>query len=333
MAHNELKQMASAIALAEELSFTQAAIKLRVSQPTLTRNISSLESDLGVELFERDHKRVKVKDAGRAYVEEARIAVLHSVRAVQAARAAKHNSEVVLNIGKTPYADPFLLSTLLSIRLPLYPHLRTEVSSQFSYELAHEVLRGALDLAIIVEPPESASLTKVKIDEAPFYIAMSEEDELARRQSVTLEELNGRCWVLFERRMHPLVYDSVLQLADQQKVKPSKIQHAVIPEEAFPSIANGSCIAFLVKSGALRVARNGVTVRPLAEDSLTLKTYLACHAEDSSRVVSELVRAFIRKLGTFSKPEAFAPPAQRKPANLAQQSLFDHSNGEQDDSL
>lgn len=326
MAHNELKQMASAIALAEELSFTQAAIKMRCSQPTLTRNIASLEADLGVELFERDHTKVRLKDAGRAYVEEARIAVLHSARAVQAARAAKQNAEVVLNIGKTPYADPFLLSTLLSIRLPLYPHLRTEVSSQFSYELAHEVLRGVLDLAIIMEPPESASLTKVKIDEAPFYIAMSEEDELAQRQSVTIDELAGRCWVLFERRMHPPLYDSVFQLAEQRKVRPSTIQHTVIPEEAYPLIANGSCIAFVVKSGALRVARNGVTVRPLAEDSLMLKTYLASHAEDSSKVVSELVRAFMRKLASFSKRPASTPPTLRESIPLGQRTLFNDLN-------
>jgi DNA-binding transcriptional LysR family regulator len=326
MAHNELKQMASAIALAEELSFTQAAIKLRCSQPTLTRTIASLEEDLGVELFERDHTKVRLKDAGRAYVEEARIAVLHSSRAVQAARAAKQNAEVVLNIGKTPYADPFLLSTLLSVRLPLYPHLRTEVSSQFSYELAHEVLRGMLDLAIVVEPPEYASLTKVKIDSAPFYIAMSEEDELARRKSVTIDELAGRCWVLFERRMHPPVYDSVLQLAEVRKARPTRIQHTVIPEEAFPLIANASSIAFMVKSGALRVARNGVTVRPLAEDSLILKTYLASNAEDSSKVVSELVRAFMRKLASFSKPKSPVAHTRREAIPLAQGTLFNDLN-------
>jgi DNA-binding transcriptional LysR family regulator len=304
MAHNELKQMASAIALAEELSFTQAAIKLRISQPTLTRNISSLEHDVGVELFERDHKRVKLKDAGRAYVEEARIAVLHSARAVQAARAAKQNAEVVINIGKTPYADPFFISTLLSVRLPLYPRLRTEITSQFSYDLAHEVLRGALDLAIVVEPPESASLTKVKIGESPFYIAMSERDELARFPYVTLASLADRCWILFERRMHPPIYDSVLGLAAERKISHSKIQHIVIPEEAFPLVADGSCVAFVVKSGALRVARNGVTVRPLKEESLALNTYLASHAEESSKVVSELVRGFMRKLGSFDIPKS-----------------------------
>jgi hypothetical protein len=57
----------------------------------------------------------------------------------------------------------------------------------------------------------------------------------------------------------------------------------------------------VVKSGAIRIARDGITVRPLAEDSLILRTYLASRAEEKSKVVSELVRAFMRKLEMFTK--------------------------------
>jgi hypothetical protein len=64
-------------------------------------------------------------------------------------------------------------------------------------------------------------------------------------------------------------------------------------------------VAFVVKSGAIRIARNGITVRPLAEDALMLKTYLASRADNSSKVVSELVRAFMRKLSTFTRVTPF----------------------------
>jgi len=72
------------------------------------------------------------------------------------------------------------------------------------------------------------------------------------------------------------------------------------PEEAFPSVADGSCVAFVVKVGALRVARNGVTVRPLAEDTLLLRTFMASRSDNSSKVASELVRAYMRKLSFVS---------------------------------
>jgi DNA-binding transcriptional LysR family regulator len=294
MARNESKYMESVIALSEELNFTRAAQKIHISQPMLTKNIAELEASLGFQLFERDRRTVKLNNAGRAYVEPARLALLYGERAYQAARAAMQDADVVLHVGRSPYTDPFLISTLLSVNLPRFPRLRIELSSQFSYDLVHEVIAGGLDLTFATEPPESPLLTTVKVAETPFYIAMSEEDELARHRSVTLEAMADRCWILFERRLHPPLYDAVMQAAEEKKVRPAKIQHVTAPEEAFPFVANGSCIAFLVKAGALRIARNGVTVRPLAEDTLSLKTYLASRADNQSKVVSELVRAFMQ---------------------------------------
>jgi hypothetical protein len=140
---------------------------------------------------------------------------------------------------------------------------------------------------------------------SPFYIAMSEADALASEPSVTLDALAGRSWVIFERRMHPPVYDSVMRLAQERNISPFRLQHIVIPEDAYPFIADGAAVAFVVKSGAIRIARDGITVRPLAEDSLILRTYLASRADEKSRVLSELVRAFMRKLEAFTKVQPF----------------------------
>lgn len=147
MKRNLINLMRSAIALADSLNFSRAAKILHVSQPTLTKNVAALEDWVGVPLFERDRQNVTINDAGRAFVEEARVSVLHCERAVQAARAATHNSETILNIGRSPYTDPFLISTLFSVRLPLFPQLRIELSSQFSCDLVNDVLTGLMDLA------------------------------------------------------------------------------------------------------------------------------------------------------------------------------------------
>jgi len=308
MAHDHMRFMVAAIALAEELNFSRAAKKVGVSQPSLTRTIFELEACVGGRLFERNRKTVRLNDAGRAFVEEARMTVLHDERAFQSARAVMEDAELVLNVGRSPYADPFLTTTLLSLHLPLFPKLRIELSQQFSCDLAHEILSGGLDLAIVTEPPESKRLTTVKVAEGPFYIAMQEEDELAYEDAIALDMLAGRPWVIFERRMHPPVYDAVMRLAEQRGVRPTKIHHIVIPEDAYPFIADDDAVAFVVKSGAMRIARDGITVRALSEDCLLLRTYLASRAEEKSKVVSELVRAFMRKLSTFAKAASFPLP-------------------------
>lgn len=296
MVRNETRLMESAIALAEELHFLRASGKLGISQPMLTKNIQDLESMLGGPLFIRDRKHVVLTDAGRAFVEQARLSLLYAERAVQAARAAMREVDVPLYIGRSPYIDPFLVSTLLAIRLPLFPKLKIELVSHYSVELANELLVGALDLALAQEPPDTPLLTRVQVAESPFYIAVSKHHQLANHPFITLQMLAGYPWILFERRLHPPLYDRVLKTAEAYKVAASRIGHVTAPEEAFPSVVDGSAVAFVLKPGALLLARNGVTVRPLQCDELLLRTYLVTRSDNETKVASEFVRTYMRKV-------------------------------------
>ncbi len=308
MARNELKYMEAAIAVAEELSFSRAAKRLHLSQPAVTKHIAELEESLGVVLFVRDHHLVSLTDAGRAYVEEARIAVLHAHRAVQAARAAGQNAEMSLNVGRTPYADPFFTSTILATRLPLFPRLRLNLSSGFSCDLAHEVLTGELDLALVIEPPESGLLTGLKIDESPFYVVMLEDDELANYPSINLNQLAGKRWILFQRQNHPPLYDLIQKLTDELRIIPSGIQHFMVPEEAIPLLNEPGGVVIVGKSGALRIARSGLTMRPLDEARLMMTTLLISRADNGSQVISELVRSFMRRMNHLKDEDQMSLP-------------------------
>jgi DNA-binding transcriptional LysR family regulator len=115
MANNDTKLMESAIALAESLHFGRAARKVRISQPMLTKNIQDLEALVGGALFLRDRKTVVLSDAGRAFVQQARLSLTYGERAVQAARAVLQGMDETFHVGRTPYADPFLVSMLLSV--------------------------------------------------------------------------------------------------------------------------------------------------------------------------------------------------------------------------
>jgi DNA-binding transcriptional LysR family regulator len=150
MALPEMRLLQAAIAVAEMLNFSRAADRLRVTQPALSKQICELESQLGFRLFERNHQFVELTDAGRAFVQEAREAIVHAERAVVLAKAAFNGAEEVLSIGKSSHTDPFLITTLLSIRLPLFPGMRISLASNFSNELAHQV-QGAQARAVVRE--------------------------------------------------------------------------------------------------------------------------------------------------------------------------------------
>jgi DNA-binding transcriptional LysR family regulator len=312
MVRNELKHMEAATAVAAELNFSRAAKRLRLSQPAITKYIAELEEHLGVLLFARDHHTVSLTDAGRAYVEQARIALLHAERAVQVARSAGKDVETILNVGRSPYADPFFTFVLRAIRLPLFPRLKLNLSSGFSCDLAHEVLVGAVDVAVVIEPPLSDLFTSLKIDESPLYVVISLEDELASYPSVRFDQLAKKRWILFHRQSHPPPYDLIQRRARDSRVVPSMLQHFMIPEDAIPLLSDPGTLVIVGKSGALRIARDGLTMRPLEELSLLAKTVLISRADNDSKVVSELVRGFMRRLKSIAADEQLSLPL---PAN------------------
>ena len=210
-------------------------------------------------------------------------------------------------VGRSPHVDPFLVTLLSSVRLPLHPRLKIHLVSRYSNDLVHEVMDGTLDLAIVNEPNESAATTQVKVDETPFYAAMSNQDSEAQYRALDLNRLDGRELVLFERRLHPVLHDLFLERLEHSGARASGVEYVTAPEEAFPLVLN-QCVAVVVKAGALLLARNGVTVRPIQDDRFRLRTFLVSRADNDSRVLSELVRAFIRKLGQISGvKERFLP--------------------------
>ena len=301
MAQNELRLMEAAVAVAEELNFSRASHRLRITQPALTKRIADLESRFTLTLFERDSQAVVLTEAGRVFVEHARLSILHSERAVQSARAALANAETILRVGKTPYGDPFLVSTMLSLRLPLYPRLKIEVSSGYPSDLVQGVLSGKLDLALITDPPESASLSMTQVAEEPLWVALSEESSLADCSALQLRDMDGCLWALFTRDTQPAMYDNILRVAGERGVRPIELQEVLVPDEAYQGITERKGVAVLTRTAALRIARDGITIRPLAEQRLRLKTYLACRADNESKPVSEMVRSFGRKLRSLQE--------------------------------
>src|ERR1035438_9514610 len=99
----EIRYLIAAVFLAEDLSFTRAAKRLKLSQSGLSRRLNELESRCGCKLFTRDHAHVAIRDAGRAFVEEAKLSLIHDERAMQSAKTAHAGAVSHLTIGHSPY--------------------------------------------------------------------------------------------------------------------------------------------------------------------------------------------------------------------------------------
>lgn len=298
----EIRLLQSAIVLAEELHFSRAADRLNMTQSALSKQIFKLERGLGFQVFKHSHQVAELTEAGRVFIVEAREVVSHAERAVLSARAVLDGPNEILNIGKSSYTEPILVSTLLSIQLSLFPEMRIKLWSNFSNELARQVSTGTLDLAVITGVPHKPQLSVLNIADNPFYIAMLIGDELSAYREVRLEQMHKRNWMLLGKHANAHLYDTIPSVAAERGAYPSDIYHFTSPEEASELIREHHGLAFLPRSAAWRIARDGITMRPLAEPRLRLVTSLAMRADSKSRLVTEFVKAAGRKFGVIGQP-------------------------------
>jgi DNA-binding transcriptional LysR family regulator len=299
----EIRLLQAAIALAEELNFSRAAARLRIEQSTLSKRIVELESQIDLRLFVRNHQTVELTEAGRHFVEDARRAVLYAERAIADARAALHGADEVLHIGRSVYADPYLVTTLQSIRLSLFPGLKIKLWSNFSHELARMVATGKLDLALVMAIPDTPSLSFLSVTEAPGYIAFPRSDAIARNAMLNLEDLRAHEWILLERHINPYISEMIHAASSAKGIVAPDTHTFTTAEEAAGLVLAHKGAAFLTRESAWRISSDEITIRPLAEERLKLVTRLAMRSDDKKRLTSEFVRAAGRKLIKVQPPQ------------------------------
>jgi DNA-binding transcriptional LysR family regulator len=151
-------------------------------------------------------------------------------------------------------------------------------------------------------------LFAARITEAPFYIATPDDHPLVAKETLTLEDLRGCTWIIFDRKVHPILHDMIARRAAEDGVIYRNNQNVLSADEAFQLVAENLGIAFLTMASAPRTKSPGVTVRPLVDKELRIELYLASRAENRSKLASEFVRAFMKRI-----EQILAPPQRNLP--------------------
>ncbi len=292
----DVRHMHAVIVLAEERNFTRAADRLHITQPALSKQMADLEEEQQLHLFTRDTRRVvELTDAGRAFVEAARAALQHTERVAHVARAAQEGCDSVLTVGHSPCANREWISTLFAIRLPLFPKLRLRLISQFSIELVRSVMAGELNLALVTAPPQDAQITAAPFASSPLYAALPEAHPAANRERLVLQDLAEDEWILFAKRVHPLVHEAIMDTARRASILPKHAHDVITAQEAEDLVSSRAGIAILTKPMARGFRAESVVIKPLSDASLCFQTCVVMRADDDSQLVNEFARSFLRK--------------------------------------
>jgi DNA-binding transcriptional LysR family regulator len=289
----EVRHLHAVIVLAEELNFTRAADRLHITQSGFSKQINEIEALHRFHLFIRTNKKnVELTEVGRIFLEEARLALWHIDRAVQAAR---EGSDSILTVGHSPDADLGWISAILAIRLPMYPKLRIQLISEFSSELVRRVTAGDLNLALVTAPPESSRITAAAFAQTHLYAALPQTHSAAQKEEIAFQDLAKDEWILFARRSHPVVRDAIMDAAQRQGIAPKHAHDILTAQEAIHLVSQHVGVAIVTKPASLGLSADGVVIRPLADPSLSFETCLIMRANENSRLANDFGRSFLRK--------------------------------------
>ena len=292
----EVRHLHAVIVLAEDLNFTRAAHRLHITQSALSKQITEIERQHKFHLFNRKNKRtVELTDVGRIFVEEARSAILHIDRAVQLGCAAREGTDGILTIGHSSDADQAWVSAILSIRLPLYPKLRIQLISEFSNELVRSVMAGELNLALVTAPLENSQITAVPFALTPLYAALPESHPAAQKEYVALQDLTQDDWILFGRRVHPVVHDAIMDAAGREGISPKNAHDIITTQQAIHLVSERVGVAILTAPTCVGFTAHGIVIKPLSDTSLCFDTCLIMRTDDDSRLANEFARSFLRR--------------------------------------
>ncbi len=289
----DFRQLRYFIAVAEELSFTRAALRLHLSQPPLSQQIQSLEQDLGVRLLERSKRHVVLTEPGRVFLEQARqiLAKADEARSQVTAAAAGHSGQLRLAYTSSVSFHPALPQTLLRFG-QIAPNVRLKLSEMYTEVQFSALLAGEIDVGFVRNEPihalDARSLRMSVIDREPLLLALPSGHPHAGRSSLRLAEVAGDPFVSQPRELAATLCDRLVSLATAAGFQPEIVQQAQQINGLLALVAAGLGLALVPASmRSVRLAR--VSYVPLEDSNAYMLLATACRANDHSPALQEFL--------------------------------------------
>jgi DNA-binding transcriptional LysR family regulator len=206
----ELRHLRYVVTLAETLHFGRAAEQLHLSQPPLSHQIRQLEEELRIKLFHRTKRQVQLTEAGRMFVQEARVILAQASHAANLASRVNQGEVGQLMIGVAGPADAPIFVQILRTFARKHAKVRLVLRNMSSLDQTQAISEGRLHVGFVALPIDDAGLATETVMRQPIMIALPEDHPLAKCHRVPLEALSGEPQIMFARSNGPRFFDAVL---------------------------------------------------------------------------------------------------------------------------
>ncbi|WP_343231201.1 LysR family transcriptional regulator [Rhodomicrobium vannielii] len=284
----ELRQFRQFVAVAEELHFRRAAARLGMAQPPLSQAIRKLERDIGVDLFDRSARQVRLTDAGAAFLEEARRAIVQADRAVRAAQRAARGLRGTLRVTYVGSAVYDVLPRLIRTWRDRHGDVELVLRERTTTAQIRALAQGEADVGFVRSPLfGAAGLNHRTIKREPLIAALPAGHRLADRAFIALADLAGEPFVTFPSHEGPSLHARIVAACERAGFSPEIAQEAVQMHTIVALVAAGLGVA-LVPASMRSLRQEGVAYRDIADapDSLTVELAVLWRRGEPSSVVT-----------------------------------------------
>jgi LysR family hca operon transcriptional activator len=192
----ELRHLRYFVAVAEEKSITVAAARrLRTAQPSLSRQLRELETEVGARLMTRSARGIELTAAGKTFLDHARLALAQVEAAAAAARRAAHPEQRTLALGFLSGCEPEWLPGVMHVLREELPGIEVTISSKHSPQLADGLATGKLDAAFLRPEERYPDLAYKVLVSEPLIVVLPSDHRLASRQAISLKDLAGETFI------------------------------------------------------------------------------------------------------------------------------------------
>lgn len=286
----ELRHLRYFVAVGEELNFHRAAARLRLAQPALWRQVGALERELGVALLDRRPREIRLTEAGRSFLEDARRTLALVDASVERAKRVAEGQIGVLRIAFNEIAARHrVLPRLFQSFRAAHPDIELQLTVMLSQRQLEALERAEIDAGFLFHRPAGdPTLDGLKVAEDSFALAMPVSHPLAAAPDLKLADLDGETFIMPSRTLNRALYGKLMAACLAGGLVPRIVQEVNNEHTVLNLVAIGMGLSFLNAScGPQRP--DDVVLRRVADLDIPLELELVWAKASRSPVLDRFV--------------------------------------------
>ncbi len=283
----EIRHLRYFIAVAEEKNFTRAAEKLFIAQPPLSRQIQQLEEELGVQLFERGARPLKMTVAGEFFYEHAKqlLVQMNELKLMTQRMGHAHESLRVAYVASTLYGK---LPQIINMFRQRYESIKLELHEMTTMEQVHALRAGEIDIGFGRLYLHDANVRRIILRKEPLVLAVPANHHFVNKAGLSLADIINEKIILYPQKPRPSFADQVLECFKFVGLQPAHLIETRELHIALGLVAAGEGVALVPTGLALTQIRDVVFI-PVIDDHAFSPIIMSIRTLDKSENIRNML--------------------------------------------